>query len=120
MLRNYLKIALRNLWKNRAYTTINIFGLMIAFCVGSFLVLTAYFQLTFDNFHQNSNKIFQSYFLTNEEGVVNSSGATPLPLAPAIKGASPKFRGNSPYYWTSSGFGGHLEQKISSNRFINL
>lgn len=85
MLRNYFKIAFRNLWKNRSYTVINIAGLMLACCIGSFLVLTAYFQLTFDNFHQNSKQIFQTYFSSIENGVLNSSGITPLPLAPAMK-----------------------------------
>lgn len=90
MLRNYIKIALRNLWKNKEYTAINIVGLVVAFCIGSFLVLTAYFQLTFDNFHQNGYKLFQSYFITTKDGVVSSSGATSLPLAHAIKAEVPE------------------------------
>jgi putative ABC transport system permease protein len=85
MIRNYLKIALRNLWKNRGYAAINVTGLTVAFCIGSLLILTAYMQLTFDGFHQNSKQIYQAYFNFSKDGDIKQSGETPLPMYDAMK-----------------------------------
>ena len=85
MFRNYLKIALRNLWKNRGYATINVVGLATAFCICTFLFLTAYLHLTFDSFHPDGDRIFQTYLFTNDPEQATSRGTMPLPFAPALK-----------------------------------
>ncbi|GAB2789982.1 ABC transporter permease [Rhabdobacter roseus] len=85
MIRNYFKIALRTLWKSKGYAAINVFGLSVAFCVCVFLFLTAYRQLTFDDFHEDSERIFQLYFVTNHAEKTDRSTATPLPLVPALR-----------------------------------
>jgi putative ABC transport system permease protein len=95
MLKNYIKIALRNLWKNKGFAIINISGLMVAFCIGSLLILTAYFQLTFDSFHQNSKQIYQAYFNFNEDGDIKQSPETPLPLYDALKAEFDEIEGLS-------------------------
>ena len=61
MLHNYLKIALRNLWKSKGYAAINVVGLATAFCICVFLFLTAYLHLTFDSSHPDGDRIFQAY-----------------------------------------------------------
>lgn len=90
MLRNYLKIALRNLWKSRGYAAINVVGLAVAFCICLFLFLTAYLNLTFDSFHQDGDRIFQTYFFSNDPEKPISSGSMPLPLTPALKADFPE------------------------------
>lgn len=90
MLKNYFKIALRNLWKNKGYTAINITGLSVAFCVGIFLFLTAYRHLSFDAFHKEGDRIFQAYFFSNDPQAPERSGSMPLPLAPALKAEYPE------------------------------
>jgi putative ABC transport system permease protein len=59
MLRNYFKIAFRNLLKYRAYSMINIFGLMMG--IACFLVIALYIfdELTFDSFHRNADNIYR-------------------------------------------------------------
>ncbi|HKZ64698.1 MAG TPA: ABC transporter permease, partial [Chitinophagaceae bacterium] len=59
MIRNYFKIAFRNLAKYRAYSIINIFGLMIG--IACFLVIALYVfdELTFDRFHRNADYIYR-------------------------------------------------------------
>jgi ABC-type antimicrobial peptide transport system permease subunit len=59
MLRNYLKIAWRNIQRNKAYTIINILGLSlgISSCIVIFLV--AQYELSFDKFHSDSNRIYR-------------------------------------------------------------
>ncbi|RRB11915.1 ABC transporter permease [Larkinella knui] len=90
MLRNYLKIAFRNLWKSKGYAAINVVGLSVAFCICVFLFLTAYLQLTYDSFHKDGNRIFQTYFFANDPEKATRSGTMPLPLAPALKADYPE------------------------------
>ena len=59
MLRNYLKIALRNLQRNRVYSAINIFGLALG--VACCLLLTLYIQdeVSYDKHHQYSEDVYR-------------------------------------------------------------
>ena len=85
MLKNYFKIALRNLWKNKSYTSINIVGLSIAFGCSILLFLTAWFEFTFDDFQANKDRIFKVYFKINQPDKVHYQGNLPTPLTPALK-----------------------------------
>jgi putative ABC transport system permease protein len=93
MFKNYLKIAFRNIWKSKAYAFINILGLSVAFCVSVFLFLTAYFQLTFDDFLQDGDRIFQTYLFSNDPEKTARSGSMPFPLTPALKSEFPEIEG---------------------------
>jgi len=90
MFKNYLKIAFRNLWKSKGYAFINIAGLSVAFCISTFLFLTAYFQLSFDNFHKDKERIYQTYFFSNDPERAQISSAMPFPLTPALKAEFPE------------------------------
>ncbi len=59
MIRNYLKIAFRNLWRNKLYTIINLAGIVIGLTVSYFTVSYLYFELNYDAFHQKSDNIFR-------------------------------------------------------------
>ncbi len=85
MIRNYIKIALRNLWKDRTFTALNIVGLTAAFGVAFLLCMYAFFELSYDKFHKNIGSIYQIY--TNEQTSkgVESSEANPIPFAEALK-----------------------------------
>ncbi|MCX6216994.1 ABC transporter permease [Spirosoma sp.] len=90
MLSNYIKIAFRNLWKSKGYATINVVGLSVAFCVCTFLFLTAYFQLSYDSFHADGDRIFQVYLFSNDPDKASASSTVPLPLTPALKADFPE------------------------------
>src|ERR1700722_9362906 len=59
MLKNYFRISIRNLRKNKSYAIINILGLAtgIAVCLLIFLVVS--FETSFDNYHRNHNRIYR-------------------------------------------------------------
>src|SRR6185503_13148691 len=59
MLRNYLKIALRNLWRNKAYSFINIFGLTAGLVCFLLIALYVFDELTYDRFHTKANHIYR-------------------------------------------------------------
>ena len=61
MLRNYLKIAFRNLWKRKGYSAINIFGLSIGVAATIILSLYAYNELSFDQFNEHAEDTYMVY-----------------------------------------------------------
>ncbi|WP_338875149.1 ABC transporter permease [Spirosoma sp. SC4-14] len=94
MLRNYLKIAFRMLWKNRTHTLINVVGLSVAFGTGILLFLTASFELSYDKFHADADRIFRIYFLSsNRDGSPDKGATMPYPISPVLKAEFPEIEG---------------------------
>lgn len=103
MLRNYLKIALRTLWKNRTHTLINIVGLSVAFGTGILLFLTASFELSYDTFHTDADRIFRLNFLeSNRDGTPNRSATMAYPMATTIKAEFPEIEGVTRFFNSNS------------------
>ncbi|QHV94445.1 ABC transporter permease [Spirosoma endbachense] len=99
MLRNYLKIAFRTLWKNSTHSLINIVGLSVAFGTCVLLFLTATFELSYDRFHTDSDRLFRLYFLSsNRDGTPDKSSTMPYPISPALKAEFPEIEGVSRYF----------------------
>jgi putative ABC transport system permease protein len=90
MLRNYLKIALRNLLRNKAYSTINIFGLALG--VGSCLLLTLYIldELSYDRHHHRLGDLYRiTTHFQSERGFDKLPTASP-PIAGTLKDEIPE------------------------------
>ena len=91
MFRNYLKIALRTLWKNRTHTLINSVGLSVAFGTCVLLFLSTAFELSYDRFHTDADRIFRLNFLeSNRDGTPSKSGTMPFPILPALRAEFPE------------------------------
>ncbi len=85
MFKNYVKIAARNLFKQKVYSFINIFGLAIAiaFCILIFLFVRD--EITHDSFHNKSDRIYRVIILKKQDdGGMASHASTPPPLGPAL------------------------------------
>ncbi|MBO0330851.1 ABC transporter permease [[Muricauda] lutisoli] len=89
MLKNYLKIALRNLIKNKVFTLTNIVGLTSALAVSLLLVMTALFELSYDQFHTKKDSVYQVYLSSQTPRGLESGTSQPVPLAPALKADVP-------------------------------
>src|SRR5882757_6233901 len=59
MLKNYLKVALRNLTKNKMLSIVNVTGLSIGVVICLLIGVWLQRELSFDNFHPNSDQIFR-------------------------------------------------------------
>ena len=57
MFKNYVKIALRNIKKHKVYSFINVFGLALGIAASSLILLWVQDELSYDNFHNNLDKI---------------------------------------------------------------
>ena len=90
MLKNYLKIALRNLTKHRSHSLINIIGLGVAIACSILLLLFIQHELSYDSFHQNGDKIFRINYSSIHDDGTQISSKTQAPLAPAIKQEFPE------------------------------
>ncbi|MBW8683563.1 ABC transporter permease [Chitinophaga rhizophila] len=90
MLKNYFRIAFRNIWRSKGYTFINVTGLSIGFCICIFIFLIVYRQLTYDGFHKDGDRIFQTYLFANEPEKAERNTGMPLPLVPAVKAEYPE------------------------------
>lgn len=86
MIRNYLKIAFRSLWRSRAHSFVNVFGLSLG--VGSCILILLFIrdEWTFDRFHLKADRIFRAYTIEDwgeNQRFFNTS--TPFPMGPALK-----------------------------------
>lgn len=59
MLRNYLKIALRNLWKSKAFSAINIIGLAIGLATCLLIMLFVIDELSYDRYNKKADRIYR-------------------------------------------------------------
>lgn len=89
MIKNFIKIALRNLLKNKGYSIINIMGLSMGITCCLILFMVVKFELSFDNFHPNSDRIYRVVTgFKRTTGMVYNQGA-PVPLHEALKNDLP-------------------------------
>ncbi|QMU26724.1 ABC transporter permease [Adhaeribacter radiodurans] len=68
MFRNYFKIALRNLWRNKAFSAINIFGLAIGIATCLVIMLFVVDELSYDRFNQKADRIVRLVFKVSLNG----------------------------------------------------
>jgi putative ABC transport system permease protein len=59
MLKNYIKIAFRNLIRYRAYTFINIFGLAIGIICCLLILVYVQDELSYDRYHEKADQIYR-------------------------------------------------------------
>jgi putative ABC transport system permease protein len=59
MIKNYLKIAFRNLWRHRAFSFINIMGLSVGMAACFLIFLYIQFELGYDTFHNKADRIYR-------------------------------------------------------------
>ncbi|MBX3255499.1 MAG: ABC transporter permease [Chitinophagaceae bacterium] len=84
-----LKTIRRNLWKNKGYSFLNIFGLAIGITCAGLIFLWAENELTYDNFHTKKDQL---YFIRENhkyDTYTATFGSTPAPLAPAMQAEIP-------------------------------
>lgn len=85
MLSNYLKIACRNLIRNKVYSAINIGGLAVGMAVAMFIGMWLWDELSYNKYHQNYDRIAQVMQNQTGDGQVYTNYATPLPLEAELR-----------------------------------
>jgi len=86
MLKNYLKIALRSLWRSKIHSSINILGLSLGVACCILIVLFVKDEWTFDQFHTKANRIYRVFVHENwGENQEFFNTVTPVPMGPTLK-----------------------------------
>jgi len=85
MIKNYFKIAFRSFWKHKLFTLINIIGLSIGISAAVVIYLIVHYDLTFDKFHKDGDRIYRVVSNFTFSGEVGYNGGVCGPLAAAAK-----------------------------------
>lgn len=85
MLRNYFKIAFRNLTRNKGYSFINIGGLAIGMAVAMLIGVWIYDEVAFDRYHKNYDRIAQVVQNQTIDGRVQTWLGQAMQLGPALE-----------------------------------
>ncbi|SHN42953.1 ABC transporter permease [Chitinophaga sp. CF418] len=85
MFKSYLKATLRNLWKNKTYSFLNIFGLAIGIVCAGVIFLWVEDEVNFDNTYVKKDRLYSLQANWNYEGSIRTFSSTPGLTGPAIK-----------------------------------
>lgn len=114
MIKNYFKLAWRNLLHNKTSSFINIGGLAVGMAVAMLIGLWIYDELSFDKYHQNYDRIARVMQHQTANGIVYSDNSMPFPLGKELQTS---YGSDFKYVAMASWEGDHIltygEKKIS-------
>lgn len=95
MLRNYLVVAWRNLWRHKLYSLINIWGLAVGLAACLLMLLYVKQELGYDRFLTNAERIYRVVDDVEipAQGYKAATALTPYPMAQALLADSPEVAG---------------------------
>ena len=90
MFKNYFIISLRNLWKHKGFSFINIFGLATGIACSLLIFLFVKEETSYDKFHKDADQVFRVVKdFVNDDGSLIPDATTPAPLAPVFLNSHP-------------------------------
>jgi hypothetical protein len=93
MIRHYFKVAFRNLWKYKSQTLISVIGLAVGFACFAMATLWIRYEMTFDSFHKNSDRLYRvSIKDMSDENLGGSKTNINVPLAEYLKNTFPEIK----------------------------
>jgi predicted permease len=114
MFKNYIKIAWRNLWKNKGYTFINVGGLALGMAVTLIIGLWILDEQSYNDYYKNKDKIAQVFQSQTFNGETGTGPAIPRPLEKALRdGYSDNFKHLIMCSWTNDHYLKYGEKSIS-------
>ncbi|WP_343690759.1 ABC transporter permease [Chitinophaga sp.] len=117
MLRNYFKIAFRNLLRTKTFSFINITGLVLGMSCCILICLWIYNEVSFDQFHKHKDYLYQAWNRGTFDNKLQCWNTVPTPLAPALKsdyaGIQNTCRTDSRWFVTTVG-----EKKLSTQALV--
>ena len=99
MIKNYFKTAFRNLWKNKTYSFLNIFGLAVGIACAGLIFLWVEDEVSYNNNHQKKDQLYQVLENQAYEGKTYTFSATPGVMAPAMMEELPGIRNTCRLTW---------------------
>ena len=90
MLKNFFRVALRNLWRNKATSLIHILGLALGIATFLLIVLFVQHELSFDRFNKKADRIVRVVFRGKMNGGEIKEANVMPPVAAALKADFPE------------------------------
>jgi putative ABC transport system permease protein len=84
MFKNYLKITLRNLSRQKVYAFINIAGLSVGIACALLIILVVQYEFKYESHHENAGRIYRINIAHTQLERIFRSYYSPVPLAPAM------------------------------------
>jgi ABC-type antimicrobial peptide transport system permease subunit len=99
MFKNYFKTALRNLWRNKAFSLINIMGLALGLACSLLIMLWVNDEYNVDAFHKNDQQLYSVYERQNHDGQWSAFHGSPGIMADEMKRVLPEVQYATNYAW---------------------
>ncbi|OUJ71856.1 ABC transporter permease [Hymenobacter crusticola] len=90
MLQSYFKIALRNLWRNKAFSAINILGLAIGIATCLLIMLFVQNELSYDRYNEKADRIVRVVFRGSVQGQKMKEANVMPPVAQTLRTEYPE------------------------------
>ena len=113
MLRNYLKIALRTLWRSKGYAFINIIGLAIGITGATLLLTFVKDENSFDMFHSKADRIVRPVAQQKNLETPRFFASNPAVMATTAKADLPEVEQQT----TLMNIGGQINFRLGDKRF---
>ncbi len=86
MLKNIIITSLRNFFRNKSFSLINLIGLSVSMSLGMLIIMIIQDQLSFDNFHNDAHRVYRinTHLLHPDWGTIDFA-STPLPVGQVLK-----------------------------------
>lgn len=100
MIRNYLLIAFRNIFRNKLFSVVNLLGLAFGIASSLFIFLWVAEEMSYDKFHEHHERLYR--VMENQhyaDGQIYTFAATPGPMAPFIQDKYPEIERASRFTW---------------------
>jgi putative ABC transport system permease protein len=102
MIKNYLKIAFRNLLKNKGFSFINILGLSVGMASAILILLWIQNEVSYDQFHEKKDRIYEAWNKDFFSGKLQCWNTTPMIFARSVERDFPEVEQATRVNWPSS------------------
>lgn len=115
MLKNYFKIAFRNLFRNKGFSIINISGLVIGMASAVLILLWVQNEVSYDRFHEKNDRLYEVWSNGISDGRLNSGTNTPQLMGPALKTDYPEIENVTRVSWNMSILFGYGDKHVKAS-----
>jgi ABC-type antimicrobial peptide transport system permease subunit len=115
MLKNFIKVALRNLRAKKAFSFINITGLAVGMAGAILITLWVQNEYSFDSFHINNKTLYKAWYRYPSKDYIGTQDVTAGPLGAALKQEYPEIKSTSRIYWTESRLFNYKDISLKAN-----
>lgn len=98
MFQTKLKLAFRNLKKNKSFSLINILGLSLGMACCFLIILYCWHEFNYDTFQKNADQVYRVEYSTTRGGTHQTMARTPSPVGPVLKDYFPEIAEVSRFY----------------------